>query len=200
MKDAPTWGETIAVSWTVTNQGSDTALGRWYDGFYLSSNATLDSSDIFITSRQVSTTESPLTAGASYTATQNITLPSGYTDKPYLLAVTDYYNNYQREWNESNNTKVIATLDLPDLVVSGAQVKDAPTWGETIAVSWTVTNQGPRVALGQWYDGFYLSSDAVFDSSDVYVSDRLVSTTESPLALLCQLHRQQKHHPTSYFH
>jgi subtilase family serine protease len=183
VKNAPTWGETIPVTWTVTNQGPSVALGRWYDGFYLSNDPVLDSSDVAIASRYTSATDTSLAAGGSYTVSQNITLPTNHIDKPYLLAVTDYSDNNQQETNDSNNFKVIAKLERsPDLVVSSALVKDTPTWGETIPVTWTVTNQGSDTASARWSDGFYLSSDATLDSSDIFITSRQVSTTESPLA------------------
>lgn len=61
----------------------------------------------------------------------------------------------------------------PDLVVTAATTPaTSPTWGKTIAVTWTVTNQGLGIAKAVWNDGFYLSSDAVFDSSDTLIASR----------------------------
>lgn len=105
---APTWGENISVTWTITNRGPSKAIGQWYDGFYLSNNATLDSSDVSVGSRWMADV-SPLASGGSYTVSQSFTLPSTSKDLRYLLAVTDS-SNYQREKNEGNNVKVIALL------------------------------------------------------------------------------------------
>jgi CARDB len=68
-------GESINLSWTVTNQGIVTAATDWYDAIYFSQDQFLDGNDIFIT--DVSTGDStPLEAGGSYTITRNLTVPA----------------------------------------------------------------------------------------------------------------------------
>ncbi|MDB9539136.1 hypothetical protein, partial [Anabaenopsis arnoldii] len=50
--------------------------------------------------------------------------------------------------------------DLPDLIVSDITptVTDV-SWGETIDISWTVTNQGTGNTTSYWYDNIYFSVD-----------------------------------------
>ena len=48
-----------------------------------------------------------------------------------------------------------------------------PNSGETITVTWTVTNQGGRTTrTNGWYDGVFLSRDAALDASDYPLVDR----------------------------
>ncbi len=178
------WGQSgVEVSWTVTNQGTGTALTDWYDGIYISSDRVFDSADTFVSNRLVGS-ESPLRTGESYTASRTVTIPSGngITGKPYLFVVADYHQNFEKESNEENNVRVAANLIThPDLVVSEVTIPSGVSWGHSgVEVSWTVTNQGTGTALTDWYDGIYISSDRVFDSADTFVSNRRVGS-ESPL-------------------
>jgi|GEM_PF-3206786 len=94
-------GEIFSVSWTVQNQSSFSAPADWYDYIYLSTDDVLDDGDTFVTAAN----NTPLVAGASYTATQNITLPSitsGNNSNYYLLFAANRYKG-QAETNGSDN-------------------------------------------------------------------------------------------------
>ncbi len=177
-----TWGESAQLTWTVTNQGSGTALSNWYDGIYLSSDPVFDSGDTFVSNRRIGSSSS-LASGESYTASTIVTIPrgSGITGKPYLLVVADYYQNYAKESDESNNATAASTLIThPDLVVTEVNIPEGVSWGQSgVEVSWEVTNQGTGTALTNWYDGIYLSSDPVFDSGDTFVSNRRIESSSS---------------------
>ncbi|NCS06775.1 MAG: hypothetical protein GPJ07_09250, partial [Microcystis aeruginosa G13-07] len=174
-------GETVELTWTVTNNGTGAASQDWYDRVYLSSNQTLDSNDVQVTSEWVSS-QTPLAAGASYTISKNVTLPSFTPGNQYLLFVADR-DNYQGEINENNNLAAVAiSLTAPDLIVSNASVPATGTVGKSIEVSWTVQNQGTSAAPTDWSDRIYLSNDAIFDANaDTYVTQELIST-QTPLA------------------
>ncbi|NCR78336.1 MAG: Na-Ca exchanger/integrin-beta4, partial [Microcystis aeruginosa K13-06] len=174
-------GETVELTWTVTNNGTGTASQDWYDRVYLSSNQTLDSNDVQVTSEWIAT-QTPLATGANYTISKNITLPSFTPGNQYLLFVTDQSNS-QGEVNENNNIAAVPiTLTAPDLIVSNASVPATGTIGKSIEVSWTVQNQGTTAASTDWYDWVYLSNDPVFDANaDTYVTQELIST-QTPLA------------------
>ena len=132
----------------------------------------LDISDTYVSQRWAGN-DTPLAAGASYTATQNVTLPNTTIGNRYLLFVADGNNN-QGETNETNNVQAVAiNLTAPDLVVSAATAPTSATLGETVALSWTVTNQGSVTASADWYDYVYLSDDQTLDNSDTYVSQAL---------------------------
>jgi subtilase family serine protease len=174
-------GETVELTWTVTNQGTGVATRDWYDLVYLSGNQTLDGADVQVTSEYIAT-QTPLEAGASYTISKNVVLPSFATGNQYLLFVADSYN-YQGESNENNNVRSVAiNLGAPDLIVSAAAAPTNATVGKSVEVSWTVQNQGTIAAPADWYDRFYLSNDAVFDANaDTYITQELIST-QTPLA------------------
>ncbi|MBD6617094.1 type I secretion C-terminal target domain-containing protein [Komarekiella sp. 'clone 1'] len=157
-------GETISVSWTVKNQSIYTALGEWYDNVYLSDDEFLDDEDIFFT--QVSSeNNTPLAGGDSYTITQNITIPDfARKNSRYLLFSTDRNNNLS-ETNEDNNVFAQPiTLRAPDLVISNIIAPSSAVLGETIRVSWTVTNQGDAIAFADLDDKIYISYDRYLEA------------------------------------
>jgi hypothetical protein len=94
----------ITVSWTVTNQGTVSALGDWFDGVYISEDEVLDNNDRRLSS-SFQGKNTPLVVGGSYTATQDINFDYFLEiGDRYLLFVADgaSYPN-QSETNENNN-------------------------------------------------------------------------------------------------
>jgi SpoU rRNA methylase family enzyme len=182
VKDLSTWGDTVTVSWTVTNQGAATALYDWTDSVYLSWDDKLDGWDHRILDQAVND-PTVMAAGASYTFTRDVRIPDGYdqTGRPYLLFVTDR-DNTQPETNNSNNLKAIAPgFTYPDLVVTNASAPAHANWGGTIPGAWTVSNKGTVNARYDWTDSVYLSWDNKLDSGDALLSN-LAVTDPTPMA------------------
>ncbi|MCF2150645.1 type I secretion C-terminal target domain-containing protein [Desmonostoc muscorum LEGE 12446] len=178
-------GETISVSWTVKNLGTNRALANWYDYIYISDDQFFDSSDTLLLGSFVEGNAS-LSAGGSYTATLDIDLiPYIATGDVYLLFVADRDNN-QSETNETNNVFAKAIniewtpSDGVDLAVTDANAPTIATLGETISVSWTVTSLGADSAFSNWFDYIYISDDQFFDSNDTYLSSRSGETLLAP--------------------
>ena len=164
-------GETLSVSWTVENQGSIDATENWYDYVYISDDPTLDASDTFLLSERVNA-QTPLMAGSSYTIEHDVTLPDSGTGDRYLLFLADG-NDRERETNESDNiVSVPISIGAPDLRLTDASAPSFAALQETIEVSWTATNQGHLPAGQNWYDGVYISDDAIFDDADRRLGSR----------------------------
>ena len=168
-------GQQIPVEWTVKNEGAvTTSRYDWYDYVYLSSNPTLDSSDVALTSSYSGNYNSyqPLAAGVSYTAKQNVTLPNNVNGNQYLLFVADRYN-YLGDLDNSNNVKAVPIkINAPDLVVSDASAPTQAYAEARIEANWTVQNQGNGSALTQWYDSVYLSDDDTLSTAtDILLKD-----------------------------
>ena len=173
-------GAQIAVSWTVTNQGTAPAPADWYDNLYLSRDPLLGSGDMFVSSEFISS-QTPLAAGASYTVNRNITIPSVASGSWYLLALADALNQ-QGETSDTNNIRAVALeVSGPDLVVTDLQAPASAGIGTQIAVSWTVTNEGTAPAPADWYDYLILSRDPLWDSGDTFVWVEDIFT-QTPLA------------------
>ncbi|MDB9538835.1 CARDB domain-containing protein, partial [Anabaenopsis arnoldii] len=182
------WGETQEISWTVTNQGSQTTGTNYYwwrDRIYFSLDESFDENDIFVGEYSNYYYNQQLAPGQSYTASQTVTVPPGFTGSGYLLVVTNsYYSLYESDITNNVLAQAIEInqVDLPDLVVTEATISTSTAgWGESVEVSWTVTNQGEGIAKEEWYDYIYLSTDDIWDDSDRYVSDFWAGN--SPLAI-----------------
>lgn len=172
-------GETIALSWTVTNQGTATASADWTDVVYASNDEILDASDTFLTSRFISS-QTPLAVGESYTISENFLLQGTTPQTRYLLFAADSFRR-QSETNETNNVRAVPiSISAPDLTITATAPSTAIT-GETIAVSWTVTNQGAVTAPTDWNDAIYASNDEILDASDTFLTSRFISS-QTPLA------------------
>jgi subtilase family serine protease len=173
-----TLNEQISVSWTVENQGTEVTNANWRDAIFFSEDGFLDVNDIFITD-VFSGDNTPLEGGGSYTLTQNLTVPSNFAiGSRYILIVTDFYNN-QSETEEANVFAQPITINAADLVVTDATAPASVTVGETVSVSWTVTNQGTVATSNNWYDYIYISSDATLDSQDIFIE---YISPQTPLA------------------
>jgi YD repeat-containing protein len=156
----------------VTNAGGDTPplQSRWTDSIYLSADQSLDiNSDRYLGSFAHT---GGLAAGASYTITDNVTLPTNLTGPYYLIAVTNPSSITGRsavfESNGFNNALATSTpilLDLPppsDLVINSITNQTTAKIGDQITISWTGSNQGANPASGTWTDAVYLSSTPVW--------------------------------------
>jgi subtilase family serine protease len=178
-------GKQIEVSWTVKNQGQREATQDWYDRIYLSDDAYIDTNKDTLLKEASAGSLSPLLVGAEYSVSQLLTLPSNTpVGSRYLIFVTDATGN-QGEINESNNIRAVQILigdQQPDLTVINATAPESAALGETIAVNWSINNQGNVSASGNWYDSIYISDDLTLDDNDIAVAS-LEDSTRSSLAV-----------------
>ena len=90
----------------------------------------------------------------------------------YTLPANSFQYNTTYKWrlvskNPCSQTdgpvQEFTIIPLPDLVVSDVQAPATATSGQTITISWKVTNTGPgRTSPGAtWYDGVYFALDTV---------------------------------------
>jgi subtilase family serine protease len=96
-------GSTITVNSTVSNQGGGAASAST-TRFYLSANAALDGSDVFVGSASVG----PLNGGQSAPASMPITIPAGTAPGYYFLIAVADGEAAVTETLESNNTRLVS--------------------------------------------------------------------------------------------
>jgi len=187
---APAAGDTITLSYTVTNSGSrDTRDSIWFDRAYLSTDPSLDTADQFLGAhfrgRQV------LPAGASYSVDLDVPLPLDVQGDFEILIFTDANltgapppggpginfeqglevlgreGEYQDEGNNVSGAPLsIGVTPAPDLVVTGIAAPDRVGVGQPFDVTYTVANQGTvdtPDATPSWLDDVYLSRDQFLD-------------------------------------
>ena len=144
----------ITVSWTVTNRGTASAVPRWKDVVYLSTDSVCCAADEIVAALEITAVAG---AGQSYTRTRTATVPSVPAGQYYLIVSTDD-GRVLPEADEANNRRVLPiTVRTPELVPT---VLTAPaTWarGQTVSVSWTVVNRGDGTVYGAPSDVLYLA-------------------------------------------
>ncbi len=181
--------DNLSITWTVENQGTWAPTQNWNDSFYLSNTTTYNSSAVFVGS--VSRDDSfPLLAGSSYTSTTTLAIPNtALQGNQYLLVVTDPTNTIN-ESNTANNVGA-AAIDLTapnvDLEVSNPSVTTASLIagnGNSVNVSWTVTNEGSDSANTAWSDGLYLASGTTVDANSQLLGTYTAPSTLAPAPVI----------------
>lgn len=158
-------GQTLSLSWTVSNLGTQTATGGWVDRIYLSPDGTLENS---ILVKDVIRTPN-LGVEENYTASTQIVVPDLADGNYRLLVVTDALNQIlESPTGEINNqsTSDIFEVGHPDLVASITTPLQV-TSGTTLPLTWRTTNTGTAPTLSTWSDRIYLSTDTIFDATDL---------------------------------
>ncbi|HLF13353.1 MAG TPA: CARDB domain-containing protein [Bacteroidota bacterium] len=165
-------GTQFPMEFTISNIGAGATLaGSWSDVVYLSSDTSLDyGSDIRLGRFDRSL---PLPAGGSYTRTTSPALPEGLSGNFYLFVRTDSASAVS-DANIANNKRrspgqiTISLSPSPDMRMVFVGAPPAGQAGQPIVITSTVDNAGADIPTGKrWFDGVYLSPDAVVDYGDI---------------------------------
>ncbi len=164
----PAPGTPLYMSCYINNLGNAVAASSSV-GFYLSTDATLDAADQLLTSQYGTQLYPNYPSQRSGTAAIPSSLAPGTY---YILFVADYQNQVP-ESNENNNVTAFSITVSPpgvDLVIQQTQLYPASTTaGNSVQASCLIVNQG-NVTASSSTVGFYLSTNTVFDASDVLLS------------------------------
>ena len=189
-------GGAISVSWTVQNQGTDTANNPWSDAIYLSTQPTLTSGATLLTTMQGH--QGPLGPGQSYTVSfSGNGFPNTPTGAYYILFEADYDNTQGQtsyvsgadDGNLGNSVfPVQVQLNSPGNVVLSvtASAPSQAAVGSNVQVQWTVTNNGAAAADGNWQDSVYLSPDPTLDANAILLGAQGNGQTLDPGASYTQ--------------
>ncbi len=149
------FGQTVPVTWSVKNSGTGPAVVNWTDSIYISPGTnSLAGATLLRTHPIVGV--APLAVGATYTRTQEVTVPvdPAAVPGPYFFVIAADSGGTQPESTEDNNQRsraiALSAPPLPDLVVSAIITPATAQPGQTVEVQWTVTNQGNLEASGTW--------------------------------------------------
>ncbi|MGH7144389.1 MAG: CARDB domain-containing protein [Planctomycetota bacterium] len=166
-------GGTVSINVTANNVGQKISNGYVLSA-YLSKTTVLDSTAIKLGNSPL---QPALLPGASVAVPAwTVTVPGGSSPTlpgVYQLIILIDSTGLTAESNESNNTAaaeltVLETTGLPDLAVQTLTLSaSAVTRGQSVSVDWNFVNLGGQSGTSD--NGFYLSTDTVFDSSDVYL-------------------------------
>ncbi|MBL7749357.1 MAG: hypothetical protein JNM19_18095, partial [Chitinophagaceae bacterium] len=185
-----TSGQTITISWKVTNIGPGSTLldQSWDDGIFFAldtvPNVNLGNSFPFPTSwSQLTAAGRPLLLGRKtrpasldsgqfYTNSINFTLPLGYNFPVYVYGIAANNGAIYRLLQASNlndtaraaNQIVISQPPVPDLRVDSVFTSASIFSGGTMNITYKVKNYGVVTpAGGSWVDSFFISQNPLFD-------------------------------------
>jgi subtilase family serine protease len=171
-----TAGSTISANHYLANQGN-TAATSSNAGYYLSTNTTLDASDVLLTS----TTGGALAAGTYTSRYPSFTIPATATAGSYYILFVADYQNQVTETNETNNVSAVPlTLVTPGIdltIIQPALSRYSVAGGGQVSTNATIINQGTATSVNSNV-GYYLSTNMTLDASDVLLG----STTNGALA------------------
>jgi subtilase family serine protease len=154
-------GSAIMVEDTTRNQGGG-AIAASLTRFYLSTNTTLDASDVLLSGYH---TVPELAAGASSPGSTMVTVPAAIVAGTYYLFAKADADNSVPETQELNNTMLRAMQIGGDLLVSALTVPGRGAANAAIVITDTTTNQGAGPVPAST-TRFYLSTNTTFDGSD----------------------------------
>ena len=159
--------QSIAVSWTVKNQGDAAATAPWIDRVYLYSTPVCCwYSPVLVSASR----PAPLGPGASYTQSRSVTVPN-VPAGTYYLAVRADDGQVVVESDDGNNersTPIVVTT--PDLTGASLAAPASARALQTVALAWTVSNVGSGPAKAAWTDSVYLSTDPACCAGDTVLA------------------------------
>ncbi len=170
-------GQSITVGWTVANNGTvATSVDSWADAVYMStSNSSLTGATLLGTFAHIGV----LTAGGSYTNSQEVTLPLTMPGSPTVLLSGSYYFLVEADiaglvyenpltknnLGATNNAKTVLPAGTPALTVSTVTPPPPALAGHDVSFSYTVVNDGlGGTEQSVWADSYYLSPTSTFSA------------------------------------
>jgi hypothetical protein len=152
-------GAAFEAEWVVENQGTAAATARWQDGLYLAA-----APDALAEAWLLAALPAPVTLepGARYTNRARLTLPlaAGLPAGGYVVAAYANADHAQPEASLDNNVATaplaLALPPLPDLLAGPPAAPAALVPGQTVEVTWAVTNTGSGTAPSLWIETLHL--------------------------------------------
>lgn len=159
-------GTTIDIEWTVQNRGETATNQNWVDRVVLSTEPSAFAGTRYTLGEFANI--SALEPGQTYTTLESVTLPE-LLQGPYFIMVYTDARSRQTEYTTENNVSdpqiiELTTSPYPDLQVSSLVAPPTAFSGDSIDVSWTVTNFGTGPAVpSRWTDAIYMGENEELD-------------------------------------
>jgi len=151
-------GQGMSVGWTTTNAGIGGASGGWSTRVFLAQQANganpLD--------RGTVSTNRSLAVAESLQQAASVLIPPGWSGQAYVIVDLDSGKTVN-ESNEGNN-RVISAVPIqvlaPDLVLESVNAPVSAILGQSIPITWGVTNRGGAPTTVAWRDRIWLTPTA----------------------------------------
>ncbi|WLA54329.1 CARDB domain-containing protein [Bradyrhizobium diazoefficiens] len=175
-------GDSATVDAYNMNLGNAVA-GPTTAGIYISTDATIATSDTLLTTLTTSSTLSTVSLPGYYDhQTVAVTMPGNLAPGTYYIGGISDYSNQLAESNETNNTYNVVQITVtaasqPDLSEYVAVDKTTVAAGDSVTVDAYTMNLGNAVDASPTTAGIYLSTDATITISDTLLTTISTSTT-----------------------
>jgi hypothetical protein len=162
-------------------------------GFYLSTDTTIATSDIFLTLKATPSLAAYLASGFYDHQSFLVALPDNLAPGTYYLGALADSQNQITESNEGNNAlntvKVTVTPPpQPDLLGYLAMADVTAAAGGNLAIDGYTFNVGTATALAS-STAFYLSTDPIITTSDIFLTSKGTPSLSAYLAAGCYDHQ-----------
>jgi subtilase family serine protease len=168
-------GTLIDIGWTVTNSGTGLASGAWEDTVHLRKVGDPSAPIISLGSYRY---EGLVEPGKSYTRREQVRLPVRVYGVYETVVTTNEGGRLYEHEATNNNTRVddapvtITVRPRPDLQVLDLIAPDKVDPGQTVAVDFTILNQGTvATTVPRWTDRVYLSLDPIISGDDILIAE-----------------------------
>ena len=172
-------GQPITLTWVSLNRGSQAAFGPWKEAVALSTN----SSGVPASPLAVFVFPDTLGPGQSISRTQAVILPGGLEGQYYPVLTIDVdYQVYETNRSDSTTVSLIPVqVHSPDAVPANLALSTGSVQlGQSLNVTWAVTNAGLAPILAPWTDRLYLGTQSTSLSGALLLAS--VAETGVPLA------------------
>ncbi|MBR0953406.1 M10 family metallopeptidase C-terminal domain-containing protein [Bradyrhizobium canariense] len=191
----PDLSEYVAVDKTTVAAGSgltvdaynmnlgNAVAGPTTAGIYISTDATITTSDTLLTTIATSSTLATVSLPGYYDhQAVAVTLPGSLAPGTYYIGGLSDYNNLLSESNETNNTYNVVQVTVtapaqPDLSEYVTVNKTTVAAGDSLTVDAYNMNLGNGVDATPTTAGIYISTDATITTSDTLLTTLTTSTT-----------------------
>ncbi|MCX6271653.1 MAG: hypothetical protein NTU44_10610 [Bacteroidetes bacterium] len=160
------YNSTLSLSYTIRNTGQGTAIGNWYDKFFLCPDSIYNPATS-VELGELKTTSAHLLPNGTLVKTFNCQLPPGLSGVYYLYVNTDSRNQVNESDDENNIVRSVGIINIlvPDLAVQTVIIPDYGPSNQPFTVIYSLINNGPGIVSGNWKDQLYLCRDSVFNPS-----------------------------------
>lgn len=194
-------GQSINVAYTIKNKGAgQTNAPGWMDYIYISPNPVFDKNAAVkigeayhSKSASSSANGTHLLPDSAYTKNLKIDLPAKYFGVFYIFVETDVNDNVYEFSFGNNNTNRSDSINIfltppPDFVLTEMVVPTVISSQEIVSINYKVQNAGatkPLVTDRKWFDGIFISKDAVFNINTATLLDYTMPFTRDSILPAC---------------
>ncbi len=170
-------GTPFDVTWQLRNRGTVPVSGPFQESVAISTSNLGTGTSLLATL----SFEGTLNPGDTLTRTQSVTLPITTVGTRYFVVTTDSAETVLESGSPANNRAITSGSDVilpprPDLAITGITSPAIGTPGQTITLTWTLSNLGTAPAAGPFSESVGWSNNAANSEDPLPAGFNLAAT------------------------